>query len=129
MKKTNYLVMLLTIFFSGLIQAQTAQAGPEVAVDDEELPVVGVRYYFYPNLDAYYDSQTNLYIFQQNGQWIKGKEIASGYRGYSLLNNVRVAITDYNGDQPYTKLDEHRQKFPKQYSAKRHPPKKEVAYN
>ena len=124
----NYILVFLMMFFSGLIQAQTAQV-TNVAVEDDELPVVGVRYYYYPNLDAYYDSHTNLYIFQENGQWIKGKEIGSGYRGYSIMNNWKVPITDYNGDQPYTKLAEHQEKYPKQYSSRRHPPKKEVAFN
>ncbi len=90
---------------------------------EESLPVLGTRYYYYPNLDTYFDTQENLYIFEQQGQWVKSKDLKSGYRGYSIFNNVRVAITDYDGDRPFTKLDEHRKQFPKNYSSKRKPPK------
>src|SRR6476660_10286214 len=71
----------------------------------------GARYYYYPNLDAYYDSKENLYIFESNqnkGQILKAKEVPSGYRGYSVYNGIRVAITDYTGDEPFTKIGEHR---------------------
>ncbi|HEY0092541.1 MAG TPA: hypothetical protein VGB43_08655, partial [Flavobacterium sp.] len=117
----------LFLFISYASEAQTAglQATQIAGIVDEELPPVGVRYYYYPNLDAYFDAHTNLYIFEKEGQWIKDKELSSGYRGYSIFNGVRVPIDDYNGDAPYSQIKEHRQKFPKKYSAKRQPPKQE----
>lgn len=94
--------------------------------DANSILAAGARYYYYPNLDAYYDSQENLYIFESNqnkGQIVKAKEVPSGYRGYSLYNGIRVAITDYDGDEPFTKIAEHRKQFPKKYSSRRQPPK------
>jgi hypothetical protein len=94
--------------------------------DANSILEAGARYYYYPNLDAYYDSKENLYIFESNqnkGQIIKAKEVPSGYRGYSVYNGIRVAITDYNGNEPFTKIGEHRKKFPKQYSSRRQSPK------
>jgi hypothetical protein len=88
--------------------------------------VLGARYYYYPNLDAYYDTTQNVYIFESNqakGQIVKAKEIPSGYRGYSLFNGIRVAITDYDGDEPFSKISEHRKQFPKKYTSRRQPPK------
>lgn len=93
-------------------------------MSSDELPAVGVRYYYYPNLDAYFDTHKNLYIYEQQGQWVKSKEIVSGYRGYSIYNGTRFEITDYNGDQPYTRLADHRKQFPKKYSSRRQPPAK-----
>jgi hypothetical protein len=132
--KTLYTVIAgFTLLVGISASAQTAlttDIQSQIA-SDESLPVLGVRYYYYPNLDAYFDSEENLYLYEQGGQYVKAKEIPSGYRGYSLYNKVRVAITDYDGDKPYTKLDEHRKQFPKKYSSRRQPPKSDhkLAFN
>jgi hypothetical protein len=132
--KTLYTVIAgftLLVGISATAQtALTTDIQSQIA-SDESLPVLGVRYYYYPNLDAYFDSEENLYLYDQGGQYVKAKEIPSGYRGYSLYNKVRVAITDYDGDKPYTKLDEHRKQFPKKYSSRRQPPKSDhkLAFN
>ena len=100
--------------------------------DENSVLAMGARYYYYPNLDAYYDSKENIYIFESNqvkGQIVKAKEVPTGYRGYSVYNGIRVAITDYDGDEPFTKIAEHRKQFPKKYSSRRQPPKVVVAAN
>ncbi len=119
------MILMMTLAGSAAYSqsAVTTQNLQEVLSDDE-LPVVGVRYYYYPNLQAYFDTQTNLYIYRQGSTWVKGPQIASGYRGYSIMNNVRVDITDYNGDNPQTRFEIHKSKHPANYSAKRKPPKK-----
>lgn len=119
--KTLYTIKLLLL--SLILSAQ------ETAMIDnpsEEIPAVGVRYYFYPNLDAYYDSHQNNYVVQLQGRWTRTQEIQSGYRGYSVQNNVRVPVTDYNGEQPQTKLELHRKQFPKNYTSRRKPPKNTI---
>lgn len=121
--KTIYIFLVYMALPAQAI-SQGAIAAASVSPSETELPVVGIRYYYYPNLDAYYDSRDNVYWYEEkNGQWVKSKGLKSGYRGYSLFNSVRVAITDYNGDQPYTKLEKHRKQFPKNYSSRRKPPK------
>jgi hypothetical protein len=82
---------------------------------DEELSDMVVRYYFYPNLDTYFDIKTSQYIFKQNGEWLKSNYLATNFRGYSLYNNFRVEISDYKGDKPYEFLKEHREKYPCDY--------------
>jgi len=136
MKTKYYLVTGLFLFVSYVSEAQTSglQSAQISTIVEDELPSIGIRYYYYPNLDAYFDSHTNLYVYQENGQWVKSKELTSGYRGYSIFNGVRVGIDDYNGDTPYTMLKQHQEKFPKKYSAKRQPPKvvkedNKLAYN
>jgi len=125
--KTIYLLIALAALVP-VIEAsgqasQTTDIMATTNASEESVMSVGTRYYYYPNLDAYFDSHENLYIFEQQGQWVKSKELKSGYRGYSIMNNVRVAITDYNGDMPYSKISDHRKQFPKNFSSKRKPPK------
>ncbi|RZJ29936.1 MAG: hypothetical protein EOO48_06285 [Flavobacterium sp.] len=128
MKKLLYTLtgLLLMISYNSNAQSsETIDIATQIANDDSIL-AMGTRYYFYPNLDAYYDSKENVYIFESNtakGQILKAKEVPSGYRGYSLYNGIRVAITDYDGDDPFSKISEHRRMYPKKYASKRQPPK------
>ncbi len=126
MKSANYLLILMMMLAGSAAYSQSAitnQNLQEVMTDDE-LPVVGIRYHYYPNLQAYFDTQTNLYHYRENGRWVKSAQVRSGFRGYSILNNVKVDITDYNGDAPESKFEEHKAKHPANYSAKRRPPQK-----
>ncbi len=71
-----------------------------------------LRYYYYPNLEAYYDTQKNIYYFTENGKWIEGNEIPNGYRGYSLYNKVNVIIKDYDDEDPTQFLNSHKKQYP-----------------
>ena len=75
-----------------------------------------IRYYYYPNLQAYFDTQSNLYIFRVNKQWISAESFPENYGGYSLYNNHRVKIDDYNGDDVTELLEIHKVLYP--YNAK-----------
>lgn len=124
--KTLYTTALL-LMMSLTASAQYSETTDiQSQIDQSAILVAGARYYYYPNLDAYYDTTENLYVFESNqnkGQIVKAKEVPSGYRGYSLFNGIRVAITDYDGDEPFTKIAEHRKQFPKKYTSRRQPPK------
>jgi len=121
MNKAFYLASALLLALQ-TANAQTPTQKTSDVESEDALPSVGLRYYYYPNLDAYFDTRTNLYIYEIEGVWTKSKELKSGLRGYSLLNGTRVPITDYNGETLYSQLAEHRKQFPKKYSSKRLPP-------
>lgn len=71
-----------------------------------------LRYYYYPNLEAYYDTQKNIYYYFENGQWIVANQIPTGFRGYSLYNKVNVIIKDYDDEDPTQFLNVHKKKYP-----------------
>lgn len=71
-----------------------------------------LRYFYYPNLEAYFDSKNNDFIFRDKGQWVRAAEIPSGYRGYSLNNGLNVTIDDYDDDDITQFIDIHKKKFP-----------------
>lgn len=120
----SFATLLLTLSamaqpMSNTNELKTASSGEESIV----LITPPARFSFLPNMDAYFDAQENVYIFQQNGQWVKAKEIPSGYRGYSIYNGTRVELTEYNGTQPFTLLKDHQKQYPKKYSSRRQAPK------
>ncbi|PWA07448.1 hypothetical protein [Flavobacterium psychrotolerans] len=85
-----------------------------------------VRYYYFPNLQAYFDTKAGLYIYQEDGAWVTSESIAPNYRGYSINNGTYVMLKGYTGDEPYLLLNEHKLKYPANYSSKRQPPKTKV---
>lgn len=78
-----------------------------------------IRYYYYPNLEAYYDTRRALYIYKLKGDWITADHIPTNYRGYCLRNSECVVIKGYYGDKPYDMLREHRATYPADFSGKR----------
>ena len=99
--------------------AETATELEGIITADDAL---SVRYFYYPNLQAYFDRETSTYLYSRNGKdWIESSKLPTALRGYSIANNKRVAISDYSGDEPYALVEEHMKKFPANYSGKRQP--------
>lgn len=129
MKKIHYLILAMFISITSFTSAQNS-VNPDLSFEAQSIidegAIHNIRYYYYPNLQAYFDTDTGTYLYIANNQWIEGKEIPKGLRGYSLLNKQRVAITDYSGDEPYNVFEKHKELYPANYNAKRQPPKDET---
>ena len=111
MKILKNLIPILILFTCYLSSAQSSNG------DVSSLPIDSktncyVRYYYYPNLEAYFDNLELVYHYKVNGQWEKAENLPTNYGGYSLFNKVRVNITDYDGDEPYQLLKIHKKMFP-----------------
>ena len=53
-----------------------------------------LRYFYYPNMEMYYDSKTETYLYRVNCEIIESKD--KPVIGYSLYNGYFVQITDLN---------------------------------
>lgn len=71
-----------------------------------------LRYYYYPNLEAYFDTQKRVYYYKVNAQWETAEEIPNGYRGYSMFNKYNVMITDYDDDNICQFINIHKKTYP-----------------
>ena len=71
-----------------------------------------IRYYYFPNLEVYFDNLELVYHYKVNGQWQQAENLPTNYGGYSLYNKVRVAITDFDGNEPYQLLKKHKKMYP-----------------
>lgn len=112
MKNLKTLLPLVFLFSFLVIHGQTVGGTKSSPPLTDPLTNCNLRYYYYPNLEAYFDTKKNLYIFTENGQWTTAEEIPSGYRGYSLYNKVSVFITDYDEDDITQFIKVHKKKFP-----------------
>ena len=109
-------VLFMSVFFA---QAQvsvnvnigTPPSWGPVGYDDS-------RYYYIPDIDVYYDVNLSVFIYDNNGRWIREKRLPSRYRYYDLYSGYKVVLTDYRGNSPYTYHKKHRADYPKGYHGK-----------
>lgn len=122
---TKFIIGLLVFSFNyaqGQVELNTVDVSSNYKYED-------VRYYYYPNLQAYFDTKVALYLYKVNGQWVESEELSPTVRGYSLKNGAYVMIKDYSGDEPYNLLEQHKKQYPANFSSRPQRPiaKKEVA--
>ncbi|OXG05061.1 hypothetical protein BC749_10951 [Flavobacterium araucananum] len=79
-------------------------------------PITNVefRYYYLPDIDIYYDTDKNEFIYDKKGKWIRDKFLPSRSKEYDLYDGYTVIITDYNGKKPYVYHQKHLALFPKE---------------
>lgn len=109
MKPIEKVLILMFIFSSFVSNAQTSKQQPYSLANEKS---TDFRYFYFPNIEAYFDTQEKVYLYRDNGEWVEAEELPKNYGGYSLYNKSRVAITDYKGEEPYLLLQAHKKKFP-----------------
>ena len=109
--KKLILKTVLLVLLSPLAFAQNAKKS-------NSIPLINpanncqTRYWYYPNLEAYFDTQKRVFYYMQNEVWQTSEEIPAGYRGYSFYNNISVVIKDYDGDEIFQFINKHKKKYP-----------------
>ena len=111
-KNMRNLKITLIAFFLVALSANAQSMAANTPKLTDPITNCELRYYYYPNLEAYYDIKKNIYYFKQQGEWITASEIPNGYRGYSLFNKIRVAITDYDDEDPTQFIGLHKKQYP-----------------
>lgn len=74
-----------------------------------------VRYYYLPDVEAYYDVQSSMFIYNGGGGWIHRSHLPSQYSGYDLYGGYKVIMSDYRGNTPYVYFKAHKMKYAKGY--------------
>lgn len=111
----KHIKSILTVI---LLSAMTMANGQTLNHPQSDVPLVdpvsncSLRYYYYPNLQAYFDTKKNIYIYCEKGVWTEADEIPAGYMGYSLYNKVSVFITDYEDDNITQFINVHKKQYP-----------------
>jgi hypothetical protein len=74
----------------------------------------GVRYYYFPDIEVYYDLSARDYVYLQNGQWLFSSTLPPYYHDYDLYNGYIVAL-DYNSFQPWRHHHYYVSHYPRYY--------------
>jgi hypothetical protein len=116
MKIFKLFVLGIMLFFAGSTQAQlsvrfnigTAPSwGPSGYSD--------VRYYYLPDVQAYYDVPSSMFIYYEGGSWVRRSYLPRQYRNYDLYNGYKVVLKDYRGNTPYTQFSQHKKIYARGY--------------
>ena len=119
MKKLKLIALGVFLFVSSLIQAQVS-----VNVNLGTPPAWGpvgysnVKYYYLPDVQAYYDIPAGQFIYIKNGKWFRSRYLPGNYRNYNLYNGYKVVLNDYRGSHPYYYFNSHKVKYYKGYKGK-----------
>ncbi len=73
------------------------------------------RYYYIPDVEAYYDIHTSMFIYYSGGIWMHRSYLPGRYRNYDLYSGYKVVLTNYHGDRPYSNYSHHKHQYAKGY--------------
>jgi len=116
MKIFKLFVLGIMLFFAGSAQAQVSVRfnigtppswGPSGYSD--------VRYYYLPDVQAYYDVPSSMFIYYEGGAWVRRSYLPNQYRNYDLYNGYKVVLNDYRGNTPYSQFNQHRKIYARGY--------------
>lgn len=119
MKTLKLIIIAMAFVFSGAANAQVS-VNINIGSPPQWGPVgyTEVRYYYLPDVEAYYDVHTSMFIYYGGGVWIRNAYLPGHYRDYDLYNGYKVVMTDYRGDAPYTTFSTYKVKYKKGYRGK-----------
>lgn len=119
MKKITFIAIGIILFSAQNMQAQIQLDTPNECLKKTGINnITEMRYYYYPNLQTYYDTRKGLYLSCERGNWVTSKFLNVNARGYCLKNGNYKKINGYTGEQPYTLLKDHKLQYPADYSSK-----------
>jgi hypothetical protein len=117
MKTIKVLVFGIMLMLAGSAQSQLSinvhigsppAWGPDGYSND-------VRYYYLPDIEAYYDIRTSMFIYISGNQWVHRSYLPTRYRNYDLYHGYKVVMNDYRGNSPYGRFKEHKMKYGRGY--------------
>lgn len=74
----------------------------------------GVRYYYLPDIETYYDLTNQDFVYLDNGQWLFSNTLPSMYSGYDLYNGFEIAL-DIDVYQPWMHHHFYVSHYPRYY--------------
>lgn len=74
-----------------------------------------VDYYYLPDIEAYYDNRSSVFIYFNGGRWIRSRNLPPRYSNYDLYGGYKVVLNDYHGSRPYANFNNDRNKYRKGY--------------
>jgi len=112
MKSFKLLVLGMFLFFAGSLQAQFSVRF-NIGVAPEWAPVeqVQVRYYYLPDVEAYYDVSSSMFIYLDGRNWVHRTYLPYRYRNYNLYSGYKVSMNNYHGHTPYTQFYEQKSRY------------------
>jgi len=114
MKTLKLVITGIALILSGIMQAQVSVTigtpppwGPSEAA--------GVRFYYLPDIQMYFDVNTGEYVYNSGGAWIHTRDLPARYHDYDLYKAYKVPLRDYHGEKPWENHRDYHKNYPKGY--------------
>lgn len=116
MKTLKIILVMLILIITAKSDAQIS-VGVTIGTPPEWGPVgyTNVRYYYLPDVEAYYDINTSMFIYFNGATWINAAVLPGPYANYDLYHGYKVVLTDYRGTSPYVYFKDHKAHYPRGY--------------
>ena len=111
-----FTVLLVSMFTAGNLYAVTSQPTPEGYNNPVWAPPYypGVRYYYLPDIETYYDLESQEFVYLNDGQWNFSPECPFISTGFDLNNCFAIAL-DINVYQPWMHHHYYISHYPRYY--------------
>jgi hypothetical protein len=73
-----------------------------------------VRYYYFPDIECYYDVWNHDFVYFEDGSWMFGATLPPSY-GWFDLNTAFVVLLDYNVFEPWHHFNYYVSHYPRYY--------------
>ncbi|MCG9793829.1 hypothetical protein [Flavobacterium algicola] len=67
-----------------------------------------VGFYYVPEVHAYYDTRSSVYVYQNGNNWVRSRNVPYQYRNVNLNHSRIVALNGYRGSRPYESYNYHK---------------------
>ncbi len=107
-------VILLPVF--GGTGSSTLQAQPRRYINPAWAPAYypGVRYYYIPDIETFYDLSNQDFVYLDDGQWLFSYGLPPTYAGFDLYDAFVVAL-DVDVFQPWMHYQFYVSNYPRYY--------------
>jgi hypothetical protein len=107
------LILFATVMV-GLFFAKPAVAQVRVNINISVQPEWGpsgydyAKYYFIPEINAYYDIASKLYVYREGSRWMKKASLPPRCRDFDLYKAYKVVINDQS---PWKRHNDYQKKY------------------
>lgn len=114
MKKSKLIIIGIMLLLGSAVKSQVAVSvnigsPPSWGPEGSE----GERYYYLPDVEAYYDVRSSMFIYSEGGVWVHRTYLPPQYRDYDLYRGHKVVMRGYRGDSPYNNFADYRSRYPR----------------
>ena len=113
MKNLKFTLAAFIILFTFQANAQFSinlSLGPRAQYQNHYCNNNNVAYYYLPEIEAYYDVNSDVFIYNGPRGWIRSTILPDYCRNYDVNRGYKVAL-NYRGNSPYANFDSDRQRY------------------
>ncbi len=117
MKALKFIIIGMVLLLSGAAKSQFS-----MSLNFGTPPLWGpagyaeASYYYLPDVEAFYDVHSTMFIYYSGGVWIHRANLPARYKDYDLYGGYKVVMKDYHGKKPYSHFKEYKSKYGRGYN-------------